>query len=187
MHEIHYASYKENVNRRKVEDEWDEICEREIDSGGGLYNHIRWIENGISDSYDEAQKRIENLDRGDYDQLAVKYKRFHENKTKGHQELIKKVNEAYEDFRKKSERLHYTPGNVTSSFVGCKNCGSKISVKHLKSNSCPVCHADLRPASTLKTIENAEKKWHMMAERLKKDTSKGKFDVLWLVKVEYHV
>lgn len=187
MHEIHYASYKEKADRKKVEAEWDRICTRESDYHKGLYNHIRWIEDGISESYDEAQKRIERLDRRDYDQLAVKYKHYLENKTKGFAELQKKVAESYEDYRKKSQRIHYTSENVTSVHVGCKNCGSKIAVKYLKANFCPVCHADLRPASTLKVIENARKKWEALTKRLATEEKKGKFEIRWLVKIEYHV
>lgn len=187
MHEIHYASYKEKADRKKVEAEWDRICTRESDYHKGLYNHIRWIEDGISESYDEAQKRIERLDRRDYDQLAVRYKRYHKNTTKAFAELQRKCDEAMKDYDNKMGKIHYTPQNVTSSFIGCKDCGSKIAVKYIKSNFCPVCHADLRPASTLKAIENAKKKWTELTERVKKEEMKGKYDICWLVKIEYHV
>lgn len=95
---------------------------------------------------------------------------------------------AYWDLQK---AFHFA--NHKSATVGCQNCTSKIALKYLRTNKCPVCGEDLRPESTRNRIaalkakldnlvEQCEKK--EKAERLK---SIEKAETYWLVKTEFHV
>lgn len=76
-HNIKHLTYKEDVDRKKVQanldnyvahEDWEEGC-------SGLNSPIRWIENcGVLNSYDEALAYINSHDKGWYDSLAVRFK-----------------------------------------------------------------------------------------------------------------
>ena len=183
MHNIRYQVYDEKVNRNKVQAYWNEYAKQD---GDGMYANIRWYDDGISESEDDAMKRIEKLDNHDYCQIAVKFKNHHTPKTKGFEELKKRIADAYNDYDKKNRSIHYTPDTVKSEYISCPSCKSKISVKHIRWNRCPICEEDLRPKSTLKAIENAKKKWQDLLQRLDNEKKRGKYNICWLVKVEYH-
>ena len=183
MHNIHYDVYEEKVNKNKVQAYWNEYAERD---GDGMYANIRWYENGISDSEDEAMERIKSLDNHDYCQIAVKFKRHHEPKTKTFEDIKKRLSDAYNDYYKKSNKIHYSPDTIHSEFISCPGCKSKIAVKHIRWNKCPICGEDLRPKSALKIIENAKNKWKDLQQRLENEKKKAKYDICWLVKIEYH-
>ena len=188
MHNIEYRNYPLNVNRKSVQKELDAYAAYEDRHEGcsGLYRDIRWIENGISENYDEAIKRIEINDREDYDQLAVKYKQYHPVKTKKLDTLRERFAEATKLLYEKERKIHYSAENVSVEFVSCRNCHSRFATKYLKTNVCPMCKEDLRPISTLENIENTRKKVAALKEQIKQEENKGKFDVRWLVKIEYH-
>ena len=187
-HNIRYEDYDLGINRKHVEESWDNyVAHADYGEGAsGLPNPIRWIENGISESYNEAMARIEKLDDGWYDQIAVKYKSYHPCKTKKMDNLKLRLAEAEKSLREKAGKIHYSTENVTSEFVGCKHCGSRIATKFIRSNVCPVCGADLRPASTLETIKRAEEKVKEIKRQMVEEEKKAKYDVRWLVKIEYH-
>lgn len=187
-HNIMHETYPLGVNRKKVEASWDNyVAHADYGEGAsGLPNPIRWIENGVSESYSEAEKRIEKLDDGWYDQLAVKYKEYQPCKTKKYLDLKTRLAEARKSYDEKVNRVHYSAQNVSSEFVGCKHCGSKIAVKYIKKNFCPVCGNDLRPASTLQNIENARKKVEDLEKQISIEESKAKYEIRWLLKIEYH-
>ncbi len=189
MHNIHTEDYPLKVNRASVQKHWDRVAAYEDRGEGccGLGSDIRWLENQpVCESYEDAQKLIEKLDNGWYDQLAVRYKEYKPNTTKRYADMKKRLQMAKQEYTMKAERQHYSPSTVTSAFVGCKECKSSISVKHLHSNRCPVCGADLRPKSTLQNIENARKKIDDLRKALADEEKKGKYEVRWLVKIEYH-
>lgn len=188
-HNIKYFTYKEDVNRKRVQAELDNYVAHEDwqEGCGGLNSPIRWIENcGVLNSYDEASEYIKSHDKGWYDSLAVRYKEF-DGKVFS---ALKKARERFDVAKKKwldlENKLHYA--DVKADFVSCRNCGSKISRKHLDSNGCPVCDADMRPQSTLDTLAryktNVDKARESVLEERKKATQKGK--TMWLVKIEYH-
>ncbi len=189
-HNIRTETYNEKVNRRKVQNEWDTVVAHEDYGEGatGLPNTIRWIENGLSEDYDEAMERIEKLDNGWYDCLAVKYKEYKTPNSKQYNELKERLNKANNDLYVKQTRQHYSEKTTKSAYIGCKECGSKISVKHLRRNYCPVCGKDLRPDTTLKEIQRIKTKIAELEKQLKeKERSNNKnYEVRWLVKVEYH-
>ena len=188
MHNIEYSSYPLNVNRKEVKRQWDEVVSHEDwrEGASGLPNPIRWIEDGISDSYTEAEERIKKLDNGWYDQIAVKYKRYKQCTTKKYQTLNDRLNLAYKSLQEKSNKIHYSAKNVSSEFIGCKHCGSKIATRYIDTNRCPVCRTELRPDSVLKSIKRAEEKVEEIRKQMAEEQKKAKYDICWLVKIEYH-
>ena len=65
-HNIHHAEYAENVNKSKVQAEWDQrvrnICCKE--GSGGLAQPIRWLDHICKDR-EEAEQYIETQDSSD--------------------------------------------------------------------------------------------------------------------------
>jgi len=191
-HNIKFFSYAENVNRVKVQRELNDYVAHEDWQEGcsGLPRNIRWLEDvNVCEDRNAAEAMIEIKDRNNYDQLAVRY---YQNELgqdlcndEKHRELSDAVIKACNVYRTRADLIY--PKTYTAQFVGCKNCGSKLSVKYLKSNRCPLCGHDLRPDHILKAIEAAHKKWDNAQKKLKDyENKKSKKKVMWLVKIEYH-
>lgn len=191
-HVVKFGDYPENVNKRKVQDEWDYYVQMEDwEEGASGANPIRWIECAPCEDYEAAEKYIEKHDKGWYDCLAVRYLSYEKVKPSAQiKELQDRVVKCRTALRTKETRFHFA--DVKSEFVGCKSCGSKISRTYMKHNYCPVCNADMRPASTLSSIDAAklalEKAEKALAAEQKKYQQKVKnnAEVRWLVKVEFH-
>ena len=186
-HNIEHFTYPEKVDKNKVQKELDHYAAMEDWQEGctGLYRKIRWIDGRVYGSYEEAEEVIKKLDRGDYDQLAVKYDEYHKPKDDKSTELANKLLAAGDEYRKRDFAVY--PRSVTSAFIGCKKCGSKLAREYLRTNSCPVCRTDMRPEYILKSIQAAKNKM----ERVQKEVSdyakrKGTKEIMWLVKIEYH-
>ena len=188
MHNIHTAVYKENVNKKSVQKEWDEYAAHEDWQEGcsGLGKDIRWLDGTIYEDEDAAEKAIERLDRGWYDQLAVKfYRPVSGKKTQKKTELEKKVKETCDDYTSKNSVIW--AAGVKAEYVGCRNCGSKMKRDLIRSNCCPVCHGDLRPDTTIKAISAAKARWDKAQKDLKSYVKEySAKEVMWLVKIEYH-
>lgn len=186
-HNIELFDYSEKVNRKAVQKELDHYAAMEDWQEGcqGLYRDIRWIESPVYANYDEASKAIDKLDRGDYDQLAVKYHYYHPPRDDKTEELKRKVLAAGDEYRKRDSAVY--PRTVTSAMISCKKCGSKLAREYLRTNFCPVCRTDMRPEYIMKSIQAAKNKM-LRAEKEVSDyyTKKGKKEVRWLVKIEYH-
>lgn len=193
MHNIHYSSYNEKVNKKSVQKEWDNVAAREgyLEGATGLPGDIRWIDK-VCDSYEEAQQYIDKNDNGWYDQLAVKYLEYPSNlkKTKKHETIEARLIEENTKLMDIQRKIHYA--DTKSTYVGCKKCGSKINTHYLRSNNCPICNEDLRPESTLQKIESYKEKVKDLQKQLKEEEkklnqkNKKAATVMWLVKVEYH-
>ena len=189
MHNTQHYTYDENIHRDYVQRELDHYAAMEDYQEGcsGLPHKIRWLENlGICADYDEAEKVIEKNDSGDYDQLAVRYyEPVRAKPTKAQQELQERVNKAYNRWLKLDQVIY--PQTVTSEFMGCKNCGSRLARKHLYRNYCPVCRADLRTPAKQQAIKEAKEKWKQADLVLKEYINAHSEKVVkWLVKIEYH-
>ena len=189
-HNIKYFTYKEDVNRKRVQAELDNYVAHEDWQEGcvGLASSIRWIENcGVLNSYDEAMEYIKRNDKGWYDSLAVRYRQVDRNKTASLKKAEEKADAAKKKWLALDNKVHYA--DAKSDFIGCRNCGSKISRQYLDSNCCPVCDEDMRPQSTLDTLkryqENVHKANVLLLEEQKKNLAK-KSKTMWLVKIEYH-
>ena len=187
MHNIEYYSYSRNVDKRKVQKELDEYVAHEDWQEGccGLLRPIRWLGDKVYLSRQEAEEQIGKLDRGDYDQIAVLYEYHHNPRNDKEKELRDKQAECYKEYGKRNAVLYAE--TVKSAFIGCKKCGSKLARGFIKANSCPVCRAELRPDHMLKSVEVAKNRW-VKAQNDLNDyiMRKGKKEVMWLVKIEYH-
>lgn len=191
-HTICHRTYDEKVNKRKVQDEWDIVVQHEDyqEGASGLPNPIRWIDKTF-DSYDEAMEYIDKIDSGWYDQIAVKYRDYSNIKpTKAYENLIEKRVKSIQKVRELNDTFYFQNAKVQN--IGCKNCGSKLSLKYLRTNYCPLCKTDLRPESAIKRIETAKtnaKKAEKELEKAKKELERKQVKqakIKWLVKVEYH-
>ena len=185
-HNIEHYDYKENVDKKMVQADLNtHVKHATWHEGGHGIEPIRWNDI-VCKNYDEAVKWIEAHDKGWYDQLAVKYyEPVHGEKSKKIDELDAKIQEAYKIYRERSSVVY--PKTRTSEFIGCNNCKSRLSSKHLNRNHCPVCNADLRPETMLKSIAAAETKWKKAVENKKEYIeTHSKKAIRWLVKIEYH-
>ena len=192
-HAIHHHIYEVSTPKNIIIAEMNEICEHETyrEGGGGLVSPIRFVDK-LLDSYDEALDWIEHNDKGNYDSVAVKYK-YHEVKNPP-QYLIKAEKKASDLWKKLSgveHEIYYGEHPVTSNRISCKVCGSAIASYYFKrSNFCPVCHADMRPATVLDRIKNLKAKLtearKVEAEMNRKCRKSAPYTEYWLVKIEFH-
>lgn len=192
MHNIEHYTYSENVNKSKVEAELNNHVSYETrrEGGGGLNSPIRWI-NDICNSKEEAEVYIRNHDKGWYDQLAVMYREVPlGDPTKKIQDLKTKLNETRTKYNEMQRKVVFQ--DFKSDFVGCKNCGSKLSTKYLKSNGCPLCGNDMRSQTTLNSLARLKEKGIALEQQLNEEVNKvrmknvKKGTIKWLVKIEYH-
>lgn len=51
----------------------NDFAEKHGDGGNGLPNAIEWIENIVYPNYDLAERAIDEMDKGNYSQIAVPY------------------------------------------------------------------------------------------------------------------
>ena len=185
MHNIEHYNYPEKVNKKEVQAELNDYVSHETwQEGGGGIDPIRWNDY-VCSSYKEAEEWIKKHDKGWYDQVAVKYYSPIKTKTAKVDELEVKILDSYRIYTERNNACY--PKTRTSEFIGCSKCKSRLATKYLSGNFCPVCHADLRPESTLKSIIAAENKWKnavkMREEYIDKHSKK---EIRWLVKIEYH-
>lgn len=186
-HNIQHYSYPENCDRAKVKAEIDHFVAMEDYQEGctGLYHPIRWIETDICMDYESAIKTIVKLDRGDYDNLAIRfynYLPYYDSKT---EELEEKKSAAYSKYRKLDNIVY--PKTLRSAYITCKVCGSKLSRTRLAGNNCPLCKNSLLPESYRVKIQAAKEKFEKACDNLRKyRRSKAEKTVMWLVKFEYH-
>lgn len=189
-HNVGYRSYDENVNKDKVKAEIDHYVAMEDWQEGcsGLWHGIRWIDKTFP-SYEDAQKYIESADRGNYDNLAVKYRvpdSGYRNNPK-YIELQKRSARLWEEFEA-MDKVRYMD-SVKSGLVTCRGCGSKISSKAWKYNTCPVCRTDFRSKTMLDRIQAKREAWDKVRESQREFVAKyaeKHSTISWLVKFEYH-
>lgn len=169
---------------------------RQGDYAEPLHNEIRWIDETYED-YEDAERAIERLDNGWYDQLAVKYKEYEgAKKTKTIESLEERIERYERDLIEYKEKNSVV--NRKSQFVGCNKCESKINKKYVESrirlwtwNTCPLCKNQLSSNSVLHAIETKEERIRETREKLhelvKINNQKGKHKLMWLLKTEFHV
>lgn len=184
MHSINKWSFPVSESKEKISAEINEYVCEESDSHGGLYSPIKWIDYNAG-TREQAEAYIDRIDTGSYGQYAVKFTEPKE--TKKIADLQTKRTEAYKKYSVANDELHCE--KVTSEFIGCKECGSKLARKHLRSNFCPLCRADLRSPTELKRIKSlkdavdkADKALRVAEEEQAKKGGNEK----WLVKFEFH-
>lgn len=154
-HNIIHEVYPENVDRNKVQRDWDNyVAHADRGEGcGGLSKKIRWLEGHVCDSREEAEKYIQREDRGWYDQLAVRFRALKEDTAKI-KHLRERAFAAYKRVADIRNDIHYS--HCESAYIACRYCGSRLATKYIKSNICPLCGKDLRPTTVLLRQERAE-------------------------------
>lgn len=199
-HNIKHCDYPERVDRKKISQEINSYISYETrqEGGSGLLHPIRWIEDcGILTDYDAAEKYISEHDNGWYDALAVRYYVVDERLLSSQKlmQLNKQQAELYKKYTEKNEARYVD--SVSTAYIGCKQCGSKLSREYLKKmnshvNHCPLCNADLRSVTTQNSIAALKKRLDSCREQVNTETKKlevkmrKKASVRWLVKFEYH-
>lgn len=183
-HVISHMSEQEKCNRALVMAAIMERAEKDGDSG--YYGPMHWHDEVPPlKNYDEAEKWIQQHDKGWYDDHAVRYYDYSRLKdTKRITELRTKQHELW-DKQQKYEKEHSVK-NLKAALITCPNCGSKLSRAHLRGEKCPLCGTDLRSKTTLDTIANYEKRRTECGVNIMKEQMKGKGEVRWLIKYEYH-
>ena len=194
-HVTHILVYDEKANKKLVQKECDHEAAREGWQEGavGLPGNIRWIDH-VCQTYKEAVEYLKAHDKGNYDQLAVKFKDARgieiksAKKTKIEQQL-KTQKEKMLEYDKK-----HSLANLKSELISCPNCKSKLARKFLRTAGCPVCGAkDIRAEYIVEQlkkyrekISTLEKELETEVEEIHKKLSK-KAPTKWMVKIEYHV
>ncbi len=187
-HNIRYFEYKaEKFNKKKVEKDLNTFVRQATreEGGSGLGSPIRWL-NDIADNYEDAQDHIDKVDRGWYDQIAMRYRVSIKPTTQAYKKLLAQWKEINDKLLEMQNTVHYK--SVKSAFVGCKECGSKLATKYIRTNRCPLCGKDLRPATTLNTIERLKAKQKELDKKITEAERKAsaKAPLMWLIKIEYH-
>ena len=194
-HSIQYDVFDEKESKDSIFNRVNAVAVRESDSesGSGLNSYIRFLEDKIYDDEETAYNAIRKLDKGWYDQLAVKfyyYEKRKETKTiiNLRENILNKTDDLLEYKQKNSVK------NRKSKFIGCPKCNSKINKNYIEDyrwNKCPLCCEDLSSDTLKKTIENKISQIDKMKEQLnnliKENNQKSKKEIKWLVKTEFHV
>lgn len=191
-HEIRHAVYPEDVNKKRVEQEWNErvrhICWEE--GSGGLNRPIRWLDHICKDQ-EEAEAYIKSHDRGCYDQLAVKFREYPKVEPSKTLENLRKRRAAEAQKLSAYAKAH-SVSSFKAEFIGCPNCGSKLKRELLRSEGCPLCRAELRSKTTIDTLSRyswniceLDKQIRAEEKKLQEKIVK-KSKIMWLVKIEYH-
>ena len=188
MHCIHYVTFDENTSTKEIESTVQDWALRYSDSGG-LCEAIRFVDK-VFDDRKKAESYIKAIDHT-YGNFAVKFKCAAENNTSAKlKDLNEKFTKAHNEYYALRDACHFK--TITSAFIGCKNCGSKLSREHLVRkgvNGCPMCGAELRPQTVLDRISKKKADLENITKAIEKEQNrlaKTKGVVKWLVKYEYH-
>lgn len=191
---IEMVTYSLNVDKTKIQEFWDDYVGSDDwqEDSGGLPNNINWVENRVFDTYEDAENYIKECDEKIYyNCMAVQYRDMPKDITSKAMGALK------ERLQKESDKLNeYTKAHTVKAFkadfVGCAGCGSKLAKVRLLSDKCPLCGADLRGKTTLKTLARYENNIQELNKKIKEEEKKltikyaNKAEIRWLCKVEYY-
>jgi len=187
-HAVDYITVDKRSNIMKVADEYAFYnTDRGENPAGSYHGNMHIHDTPVCESYNEAVDMIEKWDTGWYSDHAVQYKDKSALKpTKQMLALKSKAEKLAAD--KKGFIEKHSLKSRKSEYVGCKNCGSKLSIKHLKGNRCPLCGTDLRADYIVEKIKKYDKDSDDALKQYIELQNKqsGKCPIRWLVKVEVH-
>lgn len=154
MHAVEYFTVANKSDIMRTADEYAYYnTDRGENPSGDYHGQMTIHDDIICESYEDAVETIDRLDRGFYDDHAVRYKDKSALKPTKQMEAIRaKCDKNIEDRNAYAEA--HSPQARKSEFAGCKKCGSKISLKHLRGNKCPVCGSDLRAEYVIERLKN---------------------------------
>ncbi len=128
--------------RDKFRELQEELCRQ---YGNDAYAGHLGITTGLTvsnkkfDSHEAAEEWLmENADKWD-DSVAVQYASKVDKISKTGQVIIDRYNKLDKEFSGFDNTTLQAIKKAKSRTIGCKNCGSSISRKHLSSVNCPVC------------------------------------------------
>lgn len=185
MHNIYYITCGENENKRNIMADIQEHAEQE---GDGYSSRFTWHDEiPPYENYDKAKEAIKMLDRGFYDDHAVKFYDYsNANKTAKIKEYETKIQELARNERKYKEEhsIHL----LKAKHIGCERCGSKLNKDYIVGERCPLCSKDLRSKTTIEKMEWFNKKRKEYNARIEdeKMKQKSKAKIKWLIKYEFH-
>lgn len=204
-HVIEHHVLPKDCDRAMFIAQMDEQVSCEDRDEGGRYraSQLKWHENKVYDTREDAEKAIKRLDNGWYDDHAVLFR-----DTTGLDKTSKRLTTLEERLHKlqmdkakyMSEHLAFS-AKRKSAFMSCKKCGSRINLSYMdnarlpltKQDGCPVCGETMTSQSVLdrigsydKRIADARKGIKAELRRIEARLAK-KAKVCWLVKTEYHV
>jgi len=135
---------------------------------------------------DEARRHSRRNDFG------VKFKAYPKAKPtvkmKDMERRIAELDVKYDEYAKA-----HAISTFKAEFVSCPNCKSKLRKNLLKSDVCPLCHADMRSTTTIDTLmryRDKQKELRKLLEAEKKKQQKkaaDKAEIMWLVKAELYL
>lgn len=186
-HQANIIIKDKNVDKRIVEANANEEAMHEgwMEGSSGLNSKIEWREDLIFNSYNQAREFVEEESRKkSYLQIAVLFKDAKITKAmEKKKEQADNVFKEWEDLRKKDYFK-----DRKSKTVACSHCESRVNVKYVRFNKCPVCGTDLRSESVKERIENKRIKVNKLYDELNEMKESPKHYYLkWLIKYEYHI
>ena len=189
-HSISYLSAKKKENILPACEEYALYNTDRQENFDGSYHgnmHIR-EDIPIQDDFEAACDKIREIegDKSYYD-VAVRYydtsKIKKSKKIEGLEERIKTLRSKKTEYiEKHSVKLQQ------ATFIGCKECGSKIAKKYLQGEYCPVCRKDLRSKTTLDRLVKFDDDIKALQKQIVDEKRKKKTScpVKWAFKVEVH-
>jgi hypothetical protein len=190
MNNIQYYDYPEKILFKQVYADLDKQIAKE---GHGHLSEIRWLK-GIDfrPSRNDAIAFLKEYNKGNCGCLAVKYIEVPSGVST---DAYAKCLDRYQRASKKLMDLKKENfiSDMHSEYFECRNCGSKINREvflsnHPDSKRCPVCSADLRPASQLERIQNERKALDDLYDQMTKEKRrimKCNPTIRWLVRIEF--
>ena len=184
-HNIYYITCDENAKRAAI---MADIADHAKRDGDGYSSRFTWHDE-ISpyESREKAEEAIKMLDRGWYDDHAVRFYDYSKaDKTAKMAEYEAKVAELLKAVRE--YRAAHSVHTFQAKHIGCPKCGSKLNKDYFTGEHCPLCRTDLRSKTTLDKIKWYEEKIADYRNRIEEEKRKQKKKavVKWLIKYEYH-
>ena len=180
-HEIEFMSFPTNQTLESIEEE--------IHSQYNCHG-IRFINNLFSNE-ELAKEYILEHDRGWYDCLAVQYKEIDRSKLpKKHQKIINELDNKLGDAKIHFRNIDWNieAFSLKQEAIKCTNCKSKIKIKNIHSNFCPICREDMRSEKRHKLLNELRKEVDSIKKEIieKENELFDKYGkTFWLVKIEY--
>lgn len=186
-HAIDYITVEKKPDIMKAAQKYAYYNADPYENESRSYHGNMTIHNQICDSYEDAMKFIERHDTGWYSDHAVQYKDKSALKPTKQMESLKERADKMAKDRAEYQEKHAIK-NRKSEFAGCKKCGSKIAVKYMSGDKCPVCGNDLRAEYVIERVKKYNEDIYKLDKQYAelKSRQNGKCPIKWLVKVEVH-
>ena len=185
MHNICYRSFPASTSRNEIISTVQHIVSTSGDGYGT--EHVIFHPVTICDDYEAAKEFLHQHSNGFYPGTAVKYHDLSNvASSKQIEALLAKISET------RTARHEYIAAhsvkNFKADYVGCQECGSKLSRVLLGGDFCPLCRNDLRSATTIARIARYDAKIKELEQKIRQERlkQKDKAKVCWLVMFEYH-